>query len=211
MKRILSPLSFLFFSLIVNAQNVKRISDLKDGWGLTFTYTGEVRDGKPNGMGVAHYSSGNVTRYVGSFVNGVYDGKGTMLFSNGAMLTGTWKNWKLNGKGANLTESGSLYIGEFADGVKNGQGILLSGNNDIAKGNFKNDKKDGRCISIWDDGSIVSDLNYIQDKRTGTGYQYEIKSKKLYQGEWKDDKWAQPNTVNFKSFLAATDFTSQAS
>ena len=30
-------------------------------------------------------------RYVGSFVNGMYNGKGNYVFDDGAFLTGTWK------------------------------------------------------------------------------------------------------------------------
>ena len=76
-------------------------------------------------MGVATYKSGNAIRYVGSFVNGIYNGKGTMFFKDGIFLTGEWKNGKLNGKGSFLSESGVLYIGDFINGVKEGKGILF--------------------------------------------------------------------------------------
>jgi len=206
MKKIITILFLSLTSAILLAQNVKKIENLKDGWDLSFTYTGEVKDGKPNGMGVAKYKSGNVVRYVGSFVNGMYSGRGTMFFDNGVFLSGEWKNGKLSGKGANLTENGSLYIGDFSNGVKNGKGFLFYKDNSVVIGNFLNDKLQGRCIQIWTDGSIISDVDYRDDKRNGMGYQYEAKTKKLYEGEWKNDTWVQSATPSFNSFLKSSSF-----
>jgi len=199
----------LFITSCLFAQNIKKIDNLKDAWDLSYNYTGEVKDGKPNGMGVATYTSGTVTRYAGNFVNGFYSGKGTMFFKEGSFLTGEWKSGKLNGKGSNLTGSGSLYIGDFADGVKSGKGILFYKDNSVICGNYSNDKMNGRCIQIWTDGSIVSDIFYKDDKRNGLGYQYEVKTKKLYTGEWKDDKWLQAGTPSFSSFLSNTSFVGE--
>jgi hypothetical protein len=110
MKKITTSLFFVILSTILFAQNVKRIENIKDGWGVSVNYTGEIKDGKPNGMGVATYKSGNAKRYVGSFVNGMYNGKGTMFFDNGGIPYRRMEEWKLNGKGSFLSESGVLYI-----------------------------------------------------------------------------------------------------
>ncbi len=210
MKKITTSLFFLIVSAILFAQNVKKIENLKDGWDVSYSYTGEIKDGKPNGMGVAKYKSGNTVRYVGSFLNGMYNGKGTMFFKDGIFLTGEWKNGKLNGKGSFLSETGILYIGEFVNGVKQGKGILFYKDNGMMVGNFLNDKLNGRGIQIFADGSVVSDVNYKDDKRNGTGYQYEIKSKKLYEGEWSDDKWVQSATPSFSSFLKSSSLIAEA-
>ena len=82
MKKITTFLFFVILSTILFAQNVKRIENLKDGWAVAVNYTGEIKDGKPNGMGVATYKSGNAIRYVGAFVNGMYNGKGTIFFKD---------------------------------------------------------------------------------------------------------------------------------
>ena len=118
MKQLLILAIAFTISMAVCAQTVKRLENQKDAWGLTYTFTGEVKNGKPNGMGIAKYTSGNVLRYAGNFVNGMYNGKGTMLFTDGAFLTGNWVNGKLSGKGANLTSGGTLYIGDFVNGEK---------------------------------------------------------------------------------------------
>jgi hypothetical protein len=210
MKKVITFLLLTISTIQLLAQNVKKIEKLTDAFNLTYNYTGEVKDGKPNGMGVASYVSGNVIRYAGNFVNGMYAGKGTMIFDNGAFLTGNWKNGKLNGKGANLTADGGLYIGDFLNGLKNGKGTLFFKDNKVVKGNFWDDKMNGRCISIWADGSIISEINYVNDKMNGTGYQYEVKTKKLYEGEWKDDKWVQAATPSFNSFLKAQGFIGES-
>ena len=210
MKKIITFLFFVIVSTILFAQNVKKIEILKDGWDVPYSYTGEIKDGKPSGMGVAKYKSGNTVRYVGSFLNGMYNGKGTMFFNNGAFLTGEWKNGKLNGKGSFLSGTGILYIGEFVNGVKEGKGIFFYKDNGMIVGNFSNDKLNGRCIQIFTDGSVISDVNYKDDKRNGMGYQYEIKSKKLYEGEWIDDKWVQSSTPSFSSFLKSPTLIAEA-
>src|SRR6187200_2203876 len=201
MKKITTFLFFVIVSAILFAQTVKKIENIKDGWNVSVNYTGEVKDGKPNGMGVATYKSGNAIRYVGSFVNGMYNGKGTMFFKDGIFLTGEWKNGKLNGKGSFLSESGVLYIGDFINGVKEGKGILFYKDNGMIMGSFSNDKLNGRGFQIFSDGSVVSDVTYRDDKRNGMGFQYEIKTKQIYEGEWSDDKWVQSGPASFTSFL----------
>ena len=201
MKKITTFLFFVIVSAILFAQTVKKIENIKDGWNVSVNYTGEVKDGKPNGMGVATYKSGNAIRYVGSFVNGMYNGKGTMFFKDGIFLTGVWKNGKLNGKGSFLSESGVLYIGDFINGVKEGKGILFYKDNGMIMGSFSNDKLNGRGFQIFSDGSVISDVTYRDDKRNGMGFQYEIKTKQIYEGEWSDDKWVQAGPASFTSFL----------
>jgi hypothetical protein len=147
---------------------------------------------------------------VGSFVNGMYNGKGTMLFTNGAFSTGNWLNGKLSGKGAYLNGDGALYVGEFRNGSREGQGILILKDNSFIKGGFSNDKQNGRCINVWKDGKIISDVMYTDDKRNGTGFQYESSSKTLYEGQWTNDQWVQKAKATFSSFLQKTDFIGEA-
>ncbi|HEV8270694.1 MAG TPA: hypothetical protein VGQ04_05270 [Chitinophagaceae bacterium] len=210
MKKITTPLFFVILSTILFAQNVKKIENLKDGWDVSVNYTGEIKDGKPNGMGVATYKTGNAIRYVGRFVNGMYDGKGTMFFKDGELLSGDWRTGKLNGKGSFLSESGVLYIGDFVNGIKEGKGILFFKDNGMIMGSFSSDKLNGRGFQIFADGSILSDVSYTDDKRNGTGYQYEIKTKQLYEGEWRDDKWVQSGPASFTSFLKSPSLIAEA-
>jgi hypothetical protein len=211
MKKITTVFLFMIIVFAAISQNIKRITGLKDAWGVEINYTGEIKNGKPDGYGVAVYLTGNPLRYAGSFSNGMYSGKGTLFFKDGALLSGTWKNGKLNGKGININSNKSVYIGDFINGEKNGKGVFVNNESSIYFGTYLNDKMHGRILGVWNSGNIMSDAEYRDGKRNGVGYQYEAKSKKLFEGEWKDDKWVQAATPGFSSLLKSSSLVSQMS
>ncbi len=55
-------------------------------------------------------------RYVGYFVKGKPDGKGTYTWANGARLEGTFKGGKAQGPGVYASSKGVRYEGEFENG-----------------------------------------------------------------------------------------------
>ncbi|MBI1779888.1 MAG: hypothetical protein HYR66_00700 [Sphingobacteriales bacterium] len=202
MKQTLSTFLGLLITGICFAQTVTKITGLKDAWGIDITYIGEVKNKVPNGLGVAIYSSSqDVLRYAGYFENGAYSGKGVMIFKTGYFLSGNWKNGKLNGKGTNLNSTGDLYIGDFVNGKKEGKGTLIYKNNNFLTGGFKNDLIDGRNIYLSNEGKIISDNLYKEDKKNGGGFQYEVSSKKLYEGTWSNDQWVSGGSTGLNSFL----------
>jgi hypothetical protein len=190
-----------------NAQTTTgRIEGLRDGWGTTVDYVGEIKNKQPNGLGIAIYSNDFALRYSGYFVNGQYSGKGVLLFKDGTFLSGDWKNGKLNGKGAYLNKDGDIYVGYFVDGKKEGMGNFVYGDNSLLYGQMKNDTYEGRCIYIPNTGKTVSDNIYINGKKNGSGYQYEVDSKTLYEGTWKDGDWVSSSTASYNSFLKNANF-----
>jgi hypothetical protein len=54
--------------------------------------------------------------YVGDFVNGWPEGKGTYTWENGARLEGTFKKGRANGPGVYVSAKGVRYEGQFVDG-----------------------------------------------------------------------------------------------
>jgi hypothetical protein len=207
MKKLLLSSLLIAVTVLAFAQTTTgKLTGLKDAWGESISYIGEIKNKQPNGLGVATYSNGNALRYAGNFVNGMYSGKGTMVFSDGAFLTGEWRNGKLNGKGANLSKSGNIFSGNFIDGKKEGKGTLIYKDNAIVQGEWKADKFSGRCIFIPGSAGTVNDNIYAEDKKNGLGYQYELDNKKLFQGKWKDGTWEAATTGNYKSFLTGPDF-----
>jgi hypothetical protein len=54
--------------------------------------------------------------YVGYFVKGRPDGKGTYTWENGARLEGTFKGGKAHGAGVYISTKGVRYEGQFLDG-----------------------------------------------------------------------------------------------
>ena len=61
-------------------------------------YQGQVKDGKPNGLGVLIYPKSG-SKYVGSWEDGKENGQGTYTLSNGDKYVGSWKKSEVwNGK-----------------------------------------------------------------------------------------------------------------
>lgn len=54
--------------------------------------------------------------YVGSFVNGWPEGKGTYTWEKGGRLEGMFRKGKANGPGVYVSAKGVRYEGEFVDG-----------------------------------------------------------------------------------------------
>ena len=107
MKHLLIILSFLLLSSPVTGDNHKgetfyrwdTSTDIFDpkyiwkGFGDKEThpkYTGDVKNGEPNGVGILIYPDG--TKYVGSWKNGKRTGKGTLTSTNGIKLIGEWND-----------------------------------------------------------------------------------------------------------------------
>ena len=66
----------------------------------------------PEGRGEAK----GIDTYVGMFVKGRPDGKGTYTWQNGARLDGTFKRGRANGPGVYVSAKGVRYEGVFEDG-----------------------------------------------------------------------------------------------
>ena len=101
MKHLLIIFSFLLLSSPVIGDNHKgetlylwetSSGEVWEGFGEKEThpkYKGEVKDGKPNGLGVIIYTNGS--KYVGGWENGKYQGQGTFTKSDGTKYVGSWK------------------------------------------------------------------------------------------------------------------------
>ena len=102
MKHLLIILSFLLLSSPVIGDNHK--GETLYGWGNTLPYVwkgvgdketqpkyqGQVKDGKPNGLGVLISTNG--LKYFGSWKNGKYHGEGTITYSSGNKYVGEFKD-----------------------------------------------------------------------------------------------------------------------
>ena len=84
-----------------------------DAEGVTFSYTGEVVDGKPNGTGTGIYPYGN---YTGDYKDGLREGNGKFESKDGEnKYKGTFANDKYN-EGKLTFPDGSYFEGTFKDG-----------------------------------------------------------------------------------------------
>ena len=127
MKHLLILISILLLSSPVVGDNHK--GETLYGWGqytdykwMGFgdketqpKYQGQVKDGKPNGLGVMTYPDGE--KYVGEWKDGKKNGQGTETFPDGGKYVGEWKNGNYHGQGKVSWTSGGYYEGSFKDGT----------------------------------------------------------------------------------------------
>jgi hypothetical protein len=82
---------------------------------------GEFVDGKQTGHGVRQNRTG---RYIGNFKDGLFDGQGVYVASDGMRYDGEWKNGNLDGHGTLSFSSGARYEGHFRANTFSGFGSL---------------------------------------------------------------------------------------
>lgn len=69
-----------------------------------------------NEIAHGHGEARSADTYVGEFVNGWPEGKGTYTWENGARLEGTFKKGVANGPGVYVSAKGVRYEGKFVAG-----------------------------------------------------------------------------------------------
>ena len=113
---------------------------LEEGERKESKYTGQMKDGNPNGRGV--WVGENGDRYNGDWKNGKWHGGGVYVWASGARYEGDYRDGKKHGRGVLVSVNGARYEGEFRDGMARGRGVssplkkaLLTGFHSTAKHN----------------------------------------------------------------------------
>lgn len=166
----------LFFSSNVCAQsytlseewvtcgNSCQIQDPYYSEGETIQWTGECKDGKAHGKGMAvRYSAGEkISTYEGEYKNGVRNGRGRLILKSGTIKEGSFVNGQLTGEGSMTTEDGHSYVGHFVNYRMHGVGTLKLANGSSFEGWFV---ADDPYTGIWKnyDGTFIY---YNKGKRT---------------------------------------------
>lgn len=152
----------------VNCGNGVQLLDPYYNEGVTFTWNGPSKDGKAHGNGTAtKFVNGKMeSKYVGSYRNGVREGKGTFSHVDGTVKTGTFINGQLVGKGRASDDNGLTYEGDFLNYRIHGKGLLTFRNGSSFDGYFINDEPyTGKYTSYTGEityihkGSIVESIN----------------------------------------------------
>jgi hypothetical protein len=84
-------------------------------------------------------------KYIGSWKNYKLDGKGTYIYPDKGKYIGSWKNDKKNGKGTDIyfNKDKDKCSGTYKNG-KLTKGTCIYKNGSICKGTYKNGKLNGR-------------------------------------------------------------------
>ena len=154
MKHLLIILSFLLLSSPVIGDNHKGETlyqwKTSSGWvwkgfgenGTHPKYQGDVKNGKPNGLGSLTYPDGS--KYVGEYKDGKLNGQGTSTWSDGRKYVGEYRDGERTGQGTHTFGKGDFegdkYEGEYKDGIPNGQGTYTSSNGEKYEGEWKDEK-----------------------------------------------------------------------
>eukprot|EP00002_Diphylleia_rotans_P020247 TRINITY_DN3930_c0_g1_i3.p1 TRINITY_DN3930_c0_g1~~TRINITY_DN3930_c0_g1_i3.p1 ORF type:complete len:530 (+),score=84.25 TRINITY_DN3930_c0_g1_i3:49-1638(+) len=123
---------------LVQCQHIMREGAVSHGvitWTDGCSYSGQISDGRPHGLGV--YLDSMKNRYLGQFLNGKKHGLGVYEWGDGDVYAGQFKNDQESGKGTWESASGAYFIGEYIEGQWGGHGESRSEEGEIVKAVFK--------------------------------------------------------------------------
>jgi hypothetical protein len=83
-------------------------------------YSGEMRNGRPNGQGRLDVRSGEL--FEGHWVDGLVEGKGVYVDAEGNRYEGDFRAGLPDGEGRYLSRTGEIFEGRFVAGVRHGKG-----------------------------------------------------------------------------------------
>ncbi|MDR1329428.1 MAG: hypothetical protein LBK23_07500 [Oscillospiraceae bacterium] len=138
----------------------------------TGKYTGTVLNGKPEGYGVYEYTTDDdddlVRTYTGDWKNGLRNGQGKLVYSDGEWYEGEWVDDKSHGQGKYVHSDGSWYEGEWANNEANGRGRTHYADGSEYVGEFADDAHHGQGKYVNSDGSWY-DGEWADNKFNGQG------------------------------------------
>lgn len=147
-------------------------------------YVGEVHPENPqlrHGEGRLVYSNGNV--YTGHWKDGAPDGFGEKQYVNGDTFVGFWVNGKREGRGSYLFQEGHIFEGMYVRDNAEGYGTLHTIEDDRYSGGWKNGLKDGVGIECLHTGEIFTGT-WRGGKKVGAGALRLPGSEKPLYGMW---------------------------
>ncbi len=118
-------------------------------------YTGNWKNGKQHGTGT--FEQGGA-KYVGDFVNNMFEGKGTLTKFDGSSYVGDFVRDQFEGNGNLIRSNGEKYDGEFKNGKLHGNGTYTWMNGDIYQGYWKDGKPNGSGKMTSSDGTVTAGI-----------------------------------------------------
>ncbi len=127
-------------------------------------YTGQFKNGKPNGSGTAYWSISGDT-YNGTWKDDMMHGIGTYTFGprsqwSGDTYTGGWYADKMHGTGTytfgpKSQFAGDKYVGGYKNGKKSGTGTYFWTDGNKYVGGWMDDCMHGRGVFSRKDGTVL--------------------------------------------------------
>jgi hypothetical protein len=128
------------------------------------------------------------TMYEGSVSKGLKQGHGQMVYPNGDVYKGVYRNGERSGAGiCRFGCNGAIYKGEWRDDKIMGNGILFSPPNEIIEARFDGYRiTDGQFKILFTNGEYYEG-QFRNNMRNGTG-QHNYKNGDFYEGDWANDR-----------------------
>ena len=135
------------------------------------TYPHQLDSSRPLKVNKGTLTNGNKYIYFGQLEEGTnkWDGVGTIVYSDGRIYEGCWKNDKANGFGRYIYKNGQYYIGEFKDGSRHGQGTYWYEDGRKYVGEYENNKRNGKGMEYTADGQIFMEGEWVDGQYVGKG------------------------------------------
>lgn len=153
-----------------------------------YTYVGEVYNGLPDGIGRLLTSDGSY--YNGQWVEGKRCGIGNLILSshNEDTYSGEWLDDEFHGVGKYVFgASGAYYDGEWQKGLQHGSGRYVCEEYEYV-GDWKEGLMSGQGVITYTNKQDVYEGDFLENKRHGIGVYYFGESGNIYDGEFYDDK-----------------------
>lgn len=145
-------------------------------------YEGMFLDGKKDGKGLILYKNG--AKYEGEIKNNLHNGFGKLTQLDGEIFIGQWKNGKINGKGVRYHSNGDVYSGDYVNSIRDGIGKYVFFNGDSYEGQWKNGKANGKGFFKFKNGNVYE--GYFENNSfCGQGC-FKKKTGEIYIGEFKN-------------------------
>ena len=153
-RRIVTLVLVIVFSLTYGLESYAQSYTLNEQWvpcgdscelldpyyseGVSFEWSGGSKDGKAHGIGKAiKYVHGKYeSTYEGEYKNGVREGRGKFIHSDGSVMEGSFVNGQFTGEGKVTTEDGHSYVGHFVNYRRHGVGKIKMANGSSFEGWF---------------------------------------------------------------------------
>ena len=141
-----------------------------NGNNYTGTYTGNWKNGKPEGNGKLYDEYGKL-EYEGFFENGECT-RGT-FYGIPFKYQGPFKDYRPEGHGVQMDGEEPRYIGYFKKGEYNGTGCRFINGKVIYNGEFLNGRYNGKGKSYYEDGEALEyEGEFLNGRYNGKGKLY---------------------------------------
>ncbi len=152
--------------------------------GNYYLILGNWKNGMANGQGTLVVTQGS--RYEGNWINDFQEGYGKETFPDGTAYKGEYRNGHKHGEGEFTWSDGSVYTGQFENSAISGKGILKWKDLRQYSGQWLHNKMHGKGVFDWPDGKRYEG-DYVNDKKEGEGIYYWSRDK-YYKGQWNNSK-----------------------